>query len=87
MEEHGIQHGGHREHSEIKRENLDSNPEGTCKESILLHSSFLCELCALCVEIFGFYSEDFTGSPATTERYTSRTCSADRSHEYFWTSS
>lgn len=26
-------------------------------------------------------------SPAHTERYTSRTCSADRSHEYFRTSS
>ena len=84
MEEHGFQHGGHREHREIKKENLDSNPEGSCKEAIFLYSFFLC---ALCVEIFGFYTEDFTGSPATTERYTSRTCSADRSHEYFWTSS
>ena len=33
------------------------------------------------------YAEDFTGSPATTERYMSRTCCADRSHEYFRTSS
>jgi len=32
-------------------------------------SSFLCDLCALCVEIFGFrYVDDFTGSSAITER-------------------
>jgi hypothetical protein len=39
------------------------------------------------LSLFGFYTREITGSPATTERYTSRTCSADRSHEYFWTSS
>ncbi len=50
-------------------------------------SSFLCDLLVPGVEFFGFYAEDFTGSPATTERYNSRTCPADRSQEYFWTSS
>jgi hypothetical protein len=54
------------------------------KEKKRFISSFLR---ALGVYSFGFYAEDFTGSPATTDRYTSLTCSADRSHEYFWTSS
>ena len=44
-------------------------------------------LSGLCFESLHFYAVDLTGSPATTERYTSRTCSAERSHEYFWTSS
>jgi hypothetical protein len=36
MEEHGFQHGGHREHRESKRENLDNNPESACKDAIYL---------------------------------------------------
>ena len=75
MKQRGFQRRGHRE---IRRENLDSTLK--FKDSF---SSFLCDLCVLCVECHDFYAEDFTGSSAITERYTSRTCSADRSHEYF----